>query len=147
MSETHIAASGGTSTWTEKEIRQQPDSWLHSLKNIASLRHQIDTFLAPLTQNPDLKIILTGAGTSAFIGDIIAPLAVQTYRQKLRCGPHDRPGDQPHRLLNAGAADAAGFFRSLRQQPGKRRSRRVSHSNRYVLPSSDGDLQRGGQPV
>ncbi len=73
MSETHIAASGGTSTWTEKEIRQQPDSWLHSLKNIASLRHQIDTFLAPLTQNPDLKIILTGAGTSAFIGDIIAP--------------------------------------------------------------------------
>lgn len=73
MSETLTAASGGTSTWTEKEIRQQPDSWIYSLKNIESLRQQIDTFLAPLIQNPELKIILTGAGTSAFIGDIIAP--------------------------------------------------------------------------
>ncbi|HEY1843819.1 MAG TPA: SIS domain-containing protein [Buttiauxella sp.] len=73
MSETLMAASGGTSTWTEKEIRQQPASWIHLLKNMANLRQQIDAFLAPLLQDPQLKIVLTGAGTSAFIGDIIAP--------------------------------------------------------------------------
>jgi tagatose-6-phosphate ketose/aldose isomerase len=73
MSETLMAASGGTSTWTEKEIRQQPASWIHLLKNMANLRQQIDAFLAPLLQDPQLQIVLTGAGTSAFIGDIIAP--------------------------------------------------------------------------
>jgi len=70
MSKTHTS---GTSTWTEKEIRQQPASWIKSLKNIESLRNSIAAFLAPLLQNNDLKIVLTGAGTSAFIGDMIAP--------------------------------------------------------------------------
>jgi tagatose-6-phosphate ketose/aldose isomerase len=73
MSETLSASTCGTTTWTEKEIRQQPACWNLSLKNIESQRSDIDTFLAPLLQKPDLQIVLTGAGTSAFIGDIIAP--------------------------------------------------------------------------
>lgn len=73
MSETQSACLSGTSTWTEKEIRQQPASWIQSLKNIGHQRSNIDAFLAPLLQNTSLKIILTGAGTSAFIGDIITP--------------------------------------------------------------------------
>lgn len=73
MNESHSARISGTSTWTEKEIRQQPECWIRSLKNIESLRHDIDAFLAPLLQKSDLQIVLTGAGTSAFIGDIIAP--------------------------------------------------------------------------
>lgn len=73
MSETQSADTCGTSTWTEKEIRQQPASWIRSLKNIERQRSDIDTFLAPLLQTSDLQIVLTGAGTSAFIGDIIAP--------------------------------------------------------------------------
>ncbi|OMQ21008.1 SIS domain-containing protein [Serratia oryzae] len=70
MSRTHTS---GSSTWTEKEIRQQPTSWMTSLKNIENLRSRITAFLAPLLQDSNLKIILTGAGTSAFIGDMIAP--------------------------------------------------------------------------
>ena len=62
-----------TGTWTEKELRQQPASWLRSLNNIDNLRASIDSFLTPLLRKPDLRIVLTGAGTSAFIGDIIAP--------------------------------------------------------------------------
>lgn len=73
MNETQSACLSGTSTWTEKEIRQQPASWIQSLKNIGHQRSNIDAFLAPLLQNTSLKIILTGAGTSAFIGDIITP--------------------------------------------------------------------------
>ncbi|SUB73667.1 Putative tagatose-6-phosphate ketose/aldose isomerase [Pluralibacter gergoviae] len=63
----------GTGTWTEEEIRQQPASWIRSLTHIDSIRQQIDAFLAPLLTKKDLRIVLTGAGTSAFIGDIIAP--------------------------------------------------------------------------
>ena len=73
MNETQSACLSSTSTWTEKEIRQQPASWIQSLKNIGHQRSNIDAFLAPLLQNTSLKIILTGAGTSAFIGDIITP--------------------------------------------------------------------------
>ena len=79
MSETEFASISGTATWTEKEIRQQPGCWIQSLKNIESQRREIETFLSPLLQKSDLRIVLTGAGTSAFIGDIIAPwLARQT---------------------------------------------------------------------
>lgn len=68
-----------TSTWTEQEIRQQPESWIRSLSNIENQRSSIDNFLAPLLYKHDLQVVLTGAGTSAFIGDIIATwLASQT---------------------------------------------------------------------
>lgn len=78
-SEMYIPAAALTDTWTEKEIRQQPASWLRSLNHIANIRPAIDDFLAPLLGKNDLRIVLTGAGTSAFIGDIIAPwLSKQT---------------------------------------------------------------------
>ncbi|MGU6970234.1 SIS domain-containing protein [Salmonella enterica subsp. enterica serovar Oranienburg] len=73
MPETYTPAAATTGTWTEEEIRQQPRSWLRSLNHIANIRTAIDDFLAPLLCKDDLRIVLTGAGTSAFIGDIIAP--------------------------------------------------------------------------
>ena len=79
MPETYTPAHAATGTWTEEEIRQQPASWIRSLANIDNIRSAIDSFLAPLLRKNDLRIVLTGAGTSAFIGDIIAPwLASQT---------------------------------------------------------------------
>ncbi|WP_336708794.1 MULTISPECIES: SIS domain-containing protein [unclassified Cedecea] len=73
MSETSTATDRSHTTWTEKEIRQQPVSWIRSLQQIDRARDEISAFLNPLLANDKLKIILTGAGTSAFIGDIIAP--------------------------------------------------------------------------
>ncbi|MEW9206154.1 AgaS family sugar isomerase [Citrobacter werkmanii] len=79
MPETYTPVTAVTGTWTEEEIRQQPASWIRSLTNIDNIRSAIDSFLAPLLRKNDLRIVLTGAGTSAFIGDIIAPwLASQT---------------------------------------------------------------------
>lgn len=62
-----------TGTWTEEEIRHQPRAWLRSLANIDALRSALNNFLEPLLRKENLRVILTGAGTSAFIGDIIAP--------------------------------------------------------------------------
>lgn len=73
MPETYTPAAATTGTLTEEEIRQQPGCWIRSLKNIDNIRNAIDHFLAPLLHKNDLRIILTGAGTSAFIGEIIAP--------------------------------------------------------------------------
>jgi len=72
MPETNTATAAITGTWTEEEIRQQPESWLRSLNNIDEIRSTIDGFLTPLLRKNELRIVLTGAGTSAFIGDIIA---------------------------------------------------------------------------
>jgi len=73
MPETYTPTLSATGTWTEEEIRQQPSCWIRSLTNIEKIRSDIDGFLTPLVAKEDLRIVLTGAGTSAFIGDIIAP--------------------------------------------------------------------------
>jgi len=53
------------------EIGQQPDVW----REIAEQPdEQTQAFLRGLLARPDLRIILTGAGTSAFAGDIAAPV-------------------------------------------------------------------------
>ena len=77
MSDTLLAPSSeelAAVTWTQKEIEQQP----HTLRATqALLRDQqaaIEAFLAPLLARPDLRIVLTGAGTSAFIGECLAPV-------------------------------------------------------------------------
>lgn len=73
MSETTLSPMTRTKTWTEQEIRQQPQSWLRSLASIDAQRNEMNTFLTTVFARQNVKIILTGAGTSAFIGDIISP--------------------------------------------------------------------------
>ena len=73
MPENYTPAAAASGTWTEEEIRHQPRAWTRSLTNIDALRSALNNFLEPLLRKENLQIILTGAGTSAFIGDIIAP--------------------------------------------------------------------------
>jgi tagatose-6-phosphate ketose/aldose isomerase len=65
--------SGDAESWTRREIFQQPDT-LRATQALLRTRHgAIGAFLAPLLARDDLRIVLTGAGTSAFIGDSLAP--------------------------------------------------------------------------
>jgi tagatose-6-phosphate ketose/aldose isomerase len=58
---------------TAREITQQPAVW-REVKNIVTSRwDDIAAFLRPLLEHPDLRVVLTGAGTSAFAGEILAP--------------------------------------------------------------------------
>jgi len=55
--------------WTTREIAQQPGLW----RMIAGRSsEQTESFLAPLLERADLRIVLTGAGTSAFAGQVLA---------------------------------------------------------------------------
>lgn len=54
---------------TAREIEGQPALWQEVYDLILSQKNSILTFLLPLLQNADLRIILTGAGSSAFIGE------------------------------------------------------------------------------
>lgn len=59
--------------WTWREIIQQPTLWRQVGETAASQHMATEAFLRPLLQRRDLRIILTGAGTSAFAGEILAP--------------------------------------------------------------------------
>lgn len=60
------------SVHTEQEIRQQPDLWREVGSMIEQRRAEIDAFCTPLLARPELRVVLTGAGTSAFVGDVAA---------------------------------------------------------------------------
>lgn len=65
--------------WTAREIEQQPEIWLKVSDYLRSRRAEIDAFVQPLTSDPDTRIILTGAGTSAFVGDCLAPILSRMF--------------------------------------------------------------------
>ena len=70
--ETDLRASGALDT--AREIEQQPRMLERTHALVAGLRAQIEDFIAPIAGNPRARIILTGAGTSSFIGLCLAPL-------------------------------------------------------------------------
>jgi len=59
--------------WTAREVLQQPRIWAQIETLIASEAARLSGFLDPLLKVPDLRILLTGAGTSAHIGECLAP--------------------------------------------------------------------------
>lgn len=58
---------------TKKEIEGQPDLWIKTIKQLKE-NESIKSFLCPLLEKPHLNIILTGAGSSAFIGESVQHL-------------------------------------------------------------------------
>jgi tagatose-6-phosphate ketose/aldose isomerase len=82
--------------WTTREIAQQPAMLRKTQELLAASRERLDRFLAPLREKQGLRIILTGAGSSAFIGECLAPhLGAQLGRHveavattDLVCAPH-----------------------------------------------------------
>ena len=65
-------------SWTRREILQQPATLRATQAVLEAKRGEIDAFLAPLLGKRDLRIMLCGAGTSAFIGECLAPWLTAT---------------------------------------------------------------------
>lgn len=69
------------SSHTRREIAQQPDIWEAALANVEAQRSAIGAWLGPVLAQPDLRIILTGAGSSAYIGDALAPVLTERLQR------------------------------------------------------------------
>ncbi|MEH6663774.1 MAG: SIS domain-containing protein [Brevundimonas sp.] len=94
LKESDLERLGGL--WTAREIAQQP-AMLRETQELLMARHlEIDGFLGPLLAEPALRIILTGAGTSAFAGECLAPLLSARLGRRVEaiattdlvCAPH-----------------------------------------------------------
>ncbi len=55
--------------FTETEIEGQPKLWREVFELVLNKKEELNTFLYPLLQREHLQIILTGAGSSAFVGE------------------------------------------------------------------------------
>lgn len=58
---------------TASEIMQQPDLWQETVDIIRNNKKHIQDFLEKALHEKNIRIIITGAGTSAYVGDTVAP--------------------------------------------------------------------------
>lgn len=58
---------------TAREIEQQPQLWRALSFQLLQQQARIQRFVKPLLARRELRIVITGAGTSAFVGEAIAP--------------------------------------------------------------------------
>ncbi|KRG72135.1 sugar isomerase [Pseudoxanthomonas dokdonensis] len=72
IAEKELLATGAI--WTAREITQQPAMLERTQALVAQLHPQLEAFAGAITGNPAARVILTGAGTSAYIGQCLAPL-------------------------------------------------------------------------
>jgi tagatose-6-phosphate ketose/aldose isomerase len=62
-----------TSTSTGREIAQQPRVWRDTARVVASRRAAVDRLVGAALADPRTRVVLTGAGTSAYAGEVLAP--------------------------------------------------------------------------
>ena len=99
--------------WTAREIAQQPAVWIEVAALLGRERARIEAFLAPVLADPAARIVLTGAGTSAFIGDCLAPaLSSRLGRRVEAIATTDLPTGPAARLAGTAPTLLVSFARS-----------------------------------
>ena len=109
-----LESSGGGHT--AREIAQQPDLWREISTARVAARQADEAFLRPLLDRPDLRIVLTGAGSSAFAGAGAGARACSLAASPCRRRRYHRHRVQPTRVLGRGRADAARVLCPLGRQ-------------------------------
>ena len=75
---------------TANEIRQQPKLWMETLNLLIAQKTQLSDFLNEVYINENLEVILTGAGSSAFIGTLLqGPFQKNTGKRTLAVATTD----------------------------------------------------------
>ena len=97
--EEELAASGAL--WTAREIEQQPHSLQRTHTLLGSLNAELQRFIAPIADNPLARIILTGAGTSSYIGGCLAAILDAKLAARVDAVPTTDIVSCPHLYLHA----------------------------------------------
>jgi tagatose-6-phosphate ketose/aldose isomerase len=100
LEESELDRLGGL--WTAREIAQQPAMLRETQALLMASRAEIEAFLRPLLALPTLRVILTGAGTSAFIGECLAPVLSTRLGRRVEAIPTTDLVCAPHLYFEAG---------------------------------------------
>ncbi|GLY29037.1 SIS domain-containing protein [Kineosporia sp. NBRC 101731] len=85
MSSEDLSALGAAST--AEEITHQPAVWRLLAQDLEERADTVRAFLEPLLSRADLRIVLTGAGTSAYAGQVLAPGLSRTLSRRVDAVP------------------------------------------------------------
>jgi tagatose-6-phosphate ketose/aldose isomerase len=92
----------GGAYWTAREIAQQPQLWPEVARLVAA-DAGLSAFLAPLLSDRCLRVVLTGAGTSSFIGECLAPALARNAAPRVAAIPSTDIVSCPESSLLAGS--------------------------------------------
>jgi tagatose-6-phosphate ketose/aldose isomerase len=92
--------SRGGALWTAREIEQQPQMLQRTHSQLAGLHAELQKFVAPVADNPLARIILTGAGTSAYIGQCLAAVLDRQLAARVDAVPTTDIVSCPHLHLD-----------------------------------------------
>lgn len=98
VTEPELIATGAI--WTAREIEQQPQLLQQTHALVARLHAEIQAFAAPLINNPAARVILTGAGSSSYIGQCVAPLLDRQLAARVDAVPTTDIVCAPHLYLD-----------------------------------------------
>ena len=72
------------STFTISEIYQQPATWRKTCAQLAACKDELQKFVDQVVKAPDFDIVLTGAGTSEFVGNSLYHALNKKYDFKVK---------------------------------------------------------------
>ena len=72
------------SGYTIHEIYQQPATWRKTCAQLAACKDELQKFLDQVVKADDFDIILTGAGTSEFVGNSLFQALAEKYNYKVK---------------------------------------------------------------
>jgi len=90
-----LAESGHTGT----EILGQPGLWVETVRTVADRRPALDALTQWWTGASEARVILTGAGSSAFVGRVAAPLLARITGRRFDAVPTTDLVAQPSAVL------------------------------------------------
>ena len=73
-----------SSTFTLTEIHQQPSTWRKTCAQIKACKDELQKFIDQVVKQGDFDIVLTGAGTSEFVGNSLYQALNQKYNYKVK---------------------------------------------------------------
>ncbi|MBP5719631.1 MAG: SIS domain-containing protein [Bacteroidales bacterium] len=130
---------------TYREIRQQPAVWRKALEYVRAHKHEIKAFTNKYLR-AGYEVVLTGAGTSAYIGDALEPALFSTSFKSARAiattdiitNPQMFFDDASKVLLvsfarSGNSPESVGAIRSVERNAGK-----VAHI--FITCNKDGEL-------
>jgi tagatose-6-phosphate ketose/aldose isomerase len=96
---TESALTAAGALCTAREIEQQPRMLRQTHALVAGLHAQIRAFAGPLIDDPAARVILTGAGSSSYIGQCVAPLLDRRLAARVDAVPTTDIVCAPHLYL------------------------------------------------
>ena len=73
-----------SSKYTLNEIYQQPATWKKTCEQVKTIKNELKTFIDQVITQPDFDIILTGAGTSEFVGNTLYSYLAKSLNYKVK---------------------------------------------------------------